>query len=482
MAREVIATSTQTNIVLPSSPASSSNITPSVSSPTSSGSSSKHAPHNHLPQPINTIPTKSINFNSLDETMISNNNNSGQQNCDFSSCSIPSLDELVNDCFLKAINLLSDEFKLSLVDKFIDFLTKSHCEENLYFLIDINKYEYNYNLKFNDTNKESVFRLNNTPSPSLLNLKSSSSTLSFESSTKVNKVNSVQSEDHDPQNAFIQTIDDLDHNEDIQSAWDDLKSKQIEDYDDDEDYYSDEELNNLTSNWNFIMNNYIKYDSPNQINISQKLFKEIVEESFILKVHNPIILLKIKNEVMRMLKENGYFEFISQMKKESILKSPKQIVTTTRQKSNSISTSMSTPISPIMSPSDNKDTFINKLSSLPKRSKNGNGSNTAFYQSSTAFSHLNLGTPNTVDSSTSSSVSSISNILGHLKIGNSSANSNANSIHGSGANTPVNSNNNHDFHPRNISSISINDKENKEKDKEISKDSLSSSLKFWRRK
>ncbi|KAI3406807.2 hypothetical protein KGF56_000412 [Candida oxycetoniae] len=330
------------------------------------------------------IPTRSIDLKSLNASLTQHNQHFSETETETETeteipskttassikskpssppCNLPSLDQLVNDCFLLSIDKLSnnqeyygdnDALRIAMAKNFHDFLNRQHCQENLDFLIDIYRYEYLFNLKFYPMCQ---------PEASGLSLNAISNTISTsESLYKSNKVSSKrdsissvvrnsssggsrnrsdssfdslsrpfneESLLHDPSNAFVSTIDDLDMTE----TWKTFGSKQIDDTpeleSDTEDEgnsiedpvcVSREDIDELNLNWSIIMNTYIKQDSPLQINISQKLFKEIVEENSINKLHHPMILLKAKKEVLRMLKENGYFEFMSQYKKQLMQK------------------------------------------------------------------------------------------------------------------------------------------------------------------
>ncbi|KAG5417546.1 hypothetical protein I9W82_005182 [Candida metapsilosis] len=287
---------------------------------------------------------------------------------------VPPLHDLVNDCFLLTIDKLQDETRTFIANSFHQCVAKLHCEENLEFLIDIYRYEYEYNLKVlsSSLSHNATNNTINSPPPSLstsLNSKAvlngfnhneatsmakmklnasspcivpsshaasttslarrhqkTSSVASFES---LRKKQSIASEDLDPQEVFVSTIDDLDLN----APWDSFGDQHVgedEEYTDGEeddegdqsdpqqpeDYLTKEDLHELNERWIFIMNNYIKHDSPSQINISQKLFKEVVEESSVCKLHDPIILLKARNEVLQILKENCYGSFASKFKKQ----------------------------------------------------------------------------------------------------------------------------------------------------------------------
>lgn len=282
---------------------------------------------------------------------------------------VPPLHDLVNDCFLLTIDKLHDDTRAFIANSFHQCVTKQHCEENLEFLIDIYRYEYEYNLKvltsslnnasasttnppslstslnskavingFNHDEATSMAKMKlNAPSPCITPTTHGASTTSLSkrhqrtssvaSFESLKKKHSIRSEDLDPQQAFVSTIDDLDLN----APWDSFGELHVgddEEYSDDEEKENDDEnaegtlakedLHDLNERWIFIMNNYIKHDSPSQINISQKLFKEIVQESSVCKLHNPIILLKARNEVLQILKENCYGSFASKFKKQFV--------------------------------------------------------------------------------------------------------------------------------------------------------------------
>ncbi|CAD1808654.1 Regulator of G protein signaling domain family protein [Candida parapsilosis] len=390
---------------LPTSPVS-------ISSSTSSSSSSAKAVSvsssiTNSPTPFNPLPTRSINFAALNSkiqqkqhhshphphvntqfparnspsssvpTQTSTPNTMSPTHSSLPSRSqspiVPPLHDLVNDCFLLTIDKLQDDTRAFIANSFHQCVAKQHCEENLEFLIDIYRYEYEYNLKvltsslnnasnsttasttnppslstslnskavingFNHEEATSMAKMKlNAPSPCITPTthgastaslfrrhQKTSSVASFES---LKKKHSIRSEELDPQQAFVSTIDDLDLN----APWDSFGESHVgedEEYSDDEEdeeqpntqdvaeLLAKKDLQQLNERWLFIMNNYIKHDSPSQINISQKLFKEIVQESSVCKLHDPIILLKARNEVLQILKENCYSSFASKFKKQ----------------------------------------------------------------------------------------------------------------------------------------------------------------------
>ncbi|KAG2736626.1 hypothetical protein G9P44_000716 [Scheffersomyces stipitis] len=252
----------------------------------------------------------------------------------------PPLDELLNDCFLFSIDELRDPYRVCHVKKFIEFTTKHHCEENLKFLVEIYKYEFNYDRIFPISSK--IHRLNNTPSPSLtsfLNSPSIDSCIGKSSTSASRKKNyaksilstttSLKSEDLDPNAMFVSTIDDLEPQNlsTINSnIWEGLKEKTLQplsDSDDDdgeddalddeieEDDISDSDREALASQWDNIIVNYIQNDAPDQINLSQKLCDQIHQETAIERTHKPWILLTAKNEVFQIIKENAYMDYSS---------------------------------------------------------------------------------------------------------------------------------------------------------------------------
>ncbi|RLV93926.1 hypothetical protein JA1_002029 [Spathaspora sp. JA1] len=417
----------------------------------------------------------------------------------------PPLDELVNDSFLESIGQLEDPGKIAFVKKFNDYLIKQHCQENLHFLIDIFNYELCYNRVFPDLNtypeKE---RLNSTPNPSLQGyLSSNTSTDSLikvkrDSISTLTKRYSIASEDLDPQEMFVSTIDDLDAHEYAKfnvNIWEEFGQRQMDNDDDEEDssqyageegqdtFNQDEEVEILNSKWQYLMNTYIRYESIQQINITQKLFKEIVEESARPGVHNPLTLIKARNETLRLLKENGYLSFVSHCKREyASSNQPSPTVGTLPNSPSSLSLNGSSPTSPtatttvtpsivdVFNPSDtvaaatvakpksiprtssplhsgnsSSGSLVTKLSSLPKRNIGG------LFSSTYSSGSENELTPSTLNS-----------LLGHLKIDNANNNQNNSRSSRTSRSRPSSPNENN-------STSSV-------------KDDLSSSFKFWSRR
>ncbi|EGW30958.1 uncharacterized protein SPAPADRAFT_62865 [Spathaspora passalidarum NRRL Y-27907] len=444
------------------------------------------------------VPTKPYNnINSYPVSVVPTPSTTPVQAC-------PPLDELVNDCFLDSIGQLEDPVKVAFVKKFNDYLIKQHCQENLHFLIDIFNYELYYNKIFPDSNTYNADkeRLNSAPNASLLGY-ITSNTSSVDSllkvkrdsiSTTISKRYSITStDDLDPQEMFVSTIDDLDANEYAQfnvNIWEEFGQRQIEDEDDEDSsqyvgddatFTEDEEVEALNSRWHYIMHTYIKHESIQQINISQKLFKEIVEESSHSGVHNPLTLIKARNETLRMLKENGYLSFVSHCKRERASSNqPSPTVSTLPNSPSSLSLegspgntiakpkSIPRATSPLQSSINNSNSslshsssLISKLSSLPKRNRGP-------LFSSASSDEYQAPTP-----------SSINNILSHLKLSET---------------TTTNNNSVASTSSRNVDSASSSKRQSRSTTPKISssngtnspssgkEDSSSLSFKFWSRR
>ncbi|KAK6461413.1 hypothetical protein DFJ63DRAFT_319684 [Scheffersomyces coipomensis] len=359
-------------------------INPIPTKPTISSSLNNQFNYNSLPtSPSPSTPVKSnsnnTTFTTTTTTTSLSTSNSTTNTTSNNNYHVPSLDFLINDCFLKSINHLSinedieDDtdisHRLKLVELFENFINKVHCQENLHFLIEIFKYEYYYENIFPNNTDSSIIkdsnsddyeklRLKNTPSPSpaqffippshykQLELSSSSTGIissapsqSFNSGSGfLSKTISIRSEELDPNQVFVSTIDDLDPqnlstlNNNI---WDNLKSQNIdneEDGSDDEieELQEDNTINDrdrqlLINQWNLILNNYVIENSPDQINISQKLHDQIIVESSKSDIHQPLILLKAKNEVYQIIKENTYLQFIKKLQQSQKARSPSPV-------------------------------------------------------------------------------------------------------------------------------------------------------------
>jgi hypothetical protein len=67
----------------------------------------------------------------------------------------------------------------------------------------------------------------------------------------------------------------------------------------------------LMSQWNLIVSKFVINGAPEQINLSQSEHDSILQEDNINKIHHPKSLLKARNEILHLIRENGYSSFVS---------------------------------------------------------------------------------------------------------------------------------------------------------------------------
>ncbi|CUM65259.1 uncharacterized protein PRCAT00002892001 [Priceomyces carsonii] len=307
------------------------------------------------------------------------------------------LENLVGDCFMKSISQLHDEKRLAHVDEFEDYVKKVHCEESLHFLIEIFKYEYIFENLVHEVDERDRLKSTRSPSPQIIPL-------------NINDERSVTLDEHEPMKALVSTMDDIqptaqELNELNTSVWDDMRDSHIDNNDSEDEtpclnhtvHFSEKKLNDQ---WNYIINNYIKENAPDQINVSCKNYNKILNESASSEgPHRPTVLLDAKKEVMQLIQENVYIGFLKSQNCPECKKSelPCSItkfdgdLDSIRERS-------------FMSPN------ISPASSISKGSKKIQGPKSKL---------LHLGSPNSNNSrppSPSSASPSISSFLGHLKL------------------------------------------------------------------
>lgn len=252
---------------------------------------------------------------------------------------IAPLAELIDDCFKVAMGRpVLCPIRTDLVAKFERYVREIHCQENLLFLIEIYKYEYYFDrvcpagaagLRLNSPSSVTYSNsfLNRSLGPSIETINKKIDSLAVVRSPS--KPLSVRSDDLVPTLVFVSTIDDLgDEPSSHQitsysnNVWDNLRENAVLDDDDLSDHDSDGALdrssldyaNLVAHQWTLIMNNYIRQDAPDQINISNKASRDILTEDLNEKraLHSPIVLLRAKNEIMQLIKENAYISFVKQ--------------------------------------------------------------------------------------------------------------------------------------------------------------------------
>lgn len=355
------------------------------------------------------------------------------------------LEELIDDCFKYSIGQLNDANKVDVVRLFSRYIVEAHCHENLSFLIEIFKYEYYFDKIINkskNTNrgaKENCY-LNLSLGRSIGDLpyptKKREGVFARKKSTAGM---SVRSEDHEPMTVFASTIDDLEdapQGSEMSNVWDNLMERNVGDSDtenesdddndvesksvDKSDTESDHDL--IENQWNLIMNRYVHHNAPEQINLYNLSYKKIVEEDKIPNIfHSPLVLLLAKNEVLRLLEENVYNLFSNSYKEKDsrtsspiiqprrVQESPSSLEMDDSNKSRLIAKSHSANVSPVLTPTN---------SNVPKLFHKMNKSRLLHLSSSTNNLPIDSGS-----NSSSSSASSLSNILDHLRLNTNHVNS-----------------------------------------------------------
>ncbi|CAN3365699.1 hypothetical protein DICA3_F19988 [Diutina catenulata] len=191
-------------------------------------------------------------------------------------CGCSRLDETVNYCFLQSIDLLSDPAKVQLALSFREFTERTHCEENLDFLIEIYKYEYYF---------EKVMSRSRAGSPQTI--------------TKTNS-------DHNVSTDFVATLEDDEFEFSPRIGPVPTPDSIPTSTSDDEEIDPHSALR-LRELWRSIVDTYIRDDAPKQINVSHALYEEIISHSQ--PVNNPVVLRQARNEVLQNLKENVWPEY-----------------------------------------------------------------------------------------------------------------------------------------------------------------------------
>lgn len=231
------------------------------------------------------------------------------------------LEALLNDCFRAALNksALSPE-RMDYVDKFHKYLLDLHCHENLAFIIDIYCYEYFYDklapdAPLSDSRMSSSF-LNSSLETFIENLPYPTTAMSRrirKSSFKSQSISSLPSGE-----PFDLEIDDIP--ESSRNAWDSFGRAQMGDVGSDSDSSSDLDspssstldLETLVADqWRHIVTSYIDEHLPCQINLCNKTAR-LLRNQTVFKEHlpSPLVLMKAKDEVIRLIDENAYHSFV----------------------------------------------------------------------------------------------------------------------------------------------------------------------------
>lgn len=238
------------------------------------------------------------------------------------------LEELLNDCFYAAVDrsVLSAE-RLTVVTDFHKYLHEIHCHENLAFIIEIFKYEYFYEKIYGARDgKDSTSGLGRIRSlnSDFLNssLKQYIDNLPYPTSSmrKVVRRNSLRS--RSSQSINTPEPFPLDFDEPVMEAneiWNNFCDSNISSESEDDSLLEMVSTNSqesssdrlLKEQWEYIINTFIVPNLPSQINLSDKTVDYLLNvQSMTDRVHNPLVLQRVKSEVVLILRENALDSFI----------------------------------------------------------------------------------------------------------------------------------------------------------------------------
>lgn len=267
---------------------------------------------------ISPIPTKGKNYG--------RGFGSGSTRC------FQSIEELVEDCYYDSVGLLQDEERKETVRVFSRCAKDMLCYENLAFLMELCKYECITGKCISDCcctndNSENVQKGPSLDRLMLLPSHGNKMLQLFET-----KSGSVKSEDLEPTSVFVSSIDDLGGFEHVgdkeetnnlmanESVCDDKGSYVSELLGEGDEYTPVVDADTINEHWHYILEKFIVNDSPQQVNISNRAYKQIMEENDrIVYCHNFHAFRAAKYEILRLLKENAYMQFLSNIRGVSSL-------------------------------------------------------------------------------------------------------------------------------------------------------------------
>jgi hypothetical protein len=139
--------------------------------------------------------------------------------------------------------------------------------------------------------------------------------------SKPASVKSLNSLDHDPASVFASTIDDIGIKEASTNVWDDLMDRELH-HRSDLDSVDDRDVDSVSSNlhslryiqskklsqtWGTIIKRFVINDAHDQINLSNQAYGEIMTD--LEDVPSPNSLWRAKQEILQLIKENAYNSF-----------------------------------------------------------------------------------------------------------------------------------------------------------------------------
>lgn len=139
--------------------------------------------------------------------------------------------------------------------------------------------------------------------------------------SKPASVKSFNSLENDPASVFASTIDDIGIKEASTNIWDDLMDRELHhrsdlDSDNNSDVDSDSsnlhslryiESKKLSQTWGNIIKRFVMNDAHDQINLSNQAYGEIMSD--LEEIPSPNSLWRAKQEILQLIKENAYNSF-----------------------------------------------------------------------------------------------------------------------------------------------------------------------------
>lgn len=368
------------------------------------------------------VPRKLNTLAQLDELGFSPSNSP----CSFKSDSQPLLlEDLLDDCFQLSINVNTlCSARVNYARKFEKYLSDLHTKENLAFLIEIFRYEYFYDKIY----PENVELLKSKAasrahfSPSFLNqsLEHFIDSLPFPTSSmrRSRSSSSCRSINTNTSNMFELGFEDPPSN-----VWDQLKDQNVSSESETSSRVSAASLESeslLADQWNFIMLQFIRADAPEQINLCNKTAREILEQDALACVHNPVVLIKAKVEVMQLLQENAYGSFLQAQKDEMAQDSCEYLENCLNRSKTPVSIRSRTPlphsaatvsrlVAPVVSPVPlkRKLKFLSHVSTSGLNHSDSSGSGSSLSSFISHFkSHGGIATPSNLTSAPHSTIHS----------------------------------------------------------------------------
>lgn len=278
---------------------------------------------------------------------------------------VPTLEYLVNQCceanYNKCVNkeFVVEDRKYYSNKSFKKFISDTHCQENLNFLIEIYHYEQLWNqlferhssiLKCSEERRQSTasifLRKDSIREPSIKSMKymkslrnSSNDSLSTRRNLNINDLklpNVIQTQDDFDTISFANlniessnstnnnnsNNNNSNRNNNNHEVWDTLfKSSYCDNNSHEQTADSISEINEaedikkeLTDKFNDIIEEYVLSNSIYEINLPSDVYLNLTKEFKDTSVlfHSPATLLPAKNAVLQLLRENIYYKFVSE--------------------------------------------------------------------------------------------------------------------------------------------------------------------------